>query len=463
VNENTRTGAASILTVPMLSYIAKDTSRCGFDSRPTAYNYTPKAGTNDTITPGKSYCADGIRSDNSLVTGTNPLDTSIVAGPDFVANWINHLTSAQGAGQMYNLDNEPDDWNETHRDVHPDPVSYDELLDRTIAYADAIKLADPTAKILGFSPTGWYSYFYSRGDMIEAEKNGFQSWPDLEDHQDLYIYEYYLQTLRDFEAANGTRLLDYFDVHFYPQNVSADAGNASTKQNRLDAVRSLWDPTYDASDVIGGEPEPEWMQTRLIPRLKEMVAANYPGTMTAISEYNFGGLEDINGALAQADVLGVFGREGLDLATLWNNIYYGKNLSSFATLPGAYAFRMYRNYDGAGGKFGDVSIKSTTSNQAQLAIYTALRSSDGALTVMVINKTASSQTAAVALSGYTPSGAAKVYRYSSANLNAIVHDADQAVTAAGFSTNIPANSISIFVVPGASVPVQTPQLYIPNA
>ena len=43
------------------------------------------------------------------------------------------------------LDNEPMLWNSTHRDVHPDPVTYDELLDRTIRYGSAVRAADPDA------------------------------------------------------------------------------------------------------------------------------------------------------------------------------------------------------------------------------------------------------------------------------------------------------------------------------
>ncbi len=37
----------------------------------------------------------------------------------------------------------------------------------------------------------------------------------------------------------------------------------------------------------------------------------------AITKYNFRGMTSHNGVLAQADVLGIFGREGLDLAALW--------------------------------------------------------------------------------------------------------------------------------------------------
>ncbi len=50
--------------------------------------------------------------------------------------------------------------------------------------------------------------------------------------------------------------------------------------------------------------------------MRDWVAKDYPGTKLAITEYNWGGQEHINGAVAQADILGIFGREGLDIGTL---------------------------------------------------------------------------------------------------------------------------------------------------
>ena len=49
-----------------------------------------------------------------------------------------------------------------------------------------------------------------------------------------------------------------------------------------------------------------------------MGRAVLPGTKLAITEYNWGGTESLNGALAEADVLGIFGREGVGLATMWD-------------------------------------------------------------------------------------------------------------------------------------------------
>ncbi|MEZ4616921.1 MAG: hypothetical protein R2867_15650 [Caldilineaceae bacterium] len=94
---------------------------------------------------------------------------------------------------------------------------------------------------------------------------------------------------------------------------------------------------------------------RLIPRMREWVVANYPGTKLAITEYNWGALDHINGALAQADVLGIFGREGLDMALLFDSPYSTDGKFT-ADGPGAYAFRIYRNYDGVGSKFGETSV-----------------------------------------------------------------------------------------------------------
>src|SRR6185503_19599851 len=133
-------------------------------------------------------------------------------------------------------------------------------------------------------------------------------------HGNVPLVEWYLQQLRTYEQQNGVRLLDYLDLHYYPQanGVSlSGAGNTTTQALRLRSTRSLWDPTYTDESWIGEA-------VQLIPRMRQWVNTDYPGTRLAIGEYNWGALDHINGALAQADVLGIFGREGLDLATLWD-------------------------------------------------------------------------------------------------------------------------------------------------
>src|SRR6185436_17896024 len=153
--------------------------------------------------------------------------------------------------------------------------------------------------------------------------------------------------------------------------------------------------------------------------------------------YNFGGVEHINGSVTQAEVLGIFGREGLDLATMWD--------PPTATQPAAYAFRMYRNYDGQGHMFGDTGVQATSSDQSKLSVYAATRT-DGALTVMVINKTTGGLTATLNLANFS-SGVSQVYNYSAANLNQIVRKPDLTITANSVSTTYPSQSITLLVIP----------------
>ncbi len=172
--------------------------------------------------------------------------------------------------------------------------------------------------------------------------------------------------------------------------------------------------------------------------MQAWVDSSYPGTRLALTEYNWGALGYLNGALAQADLLGIFGREGLDLATLWG--------PPAADEPGAFAFRIYRNYDGAGSRFGETSVSAASTDQDRLAVYAAQRA-DGAVTAVIINKTGAPLTSEVTLSNVPAAPAAQVYRYSASALDAIVRQPNQPLGPGGCTATFPAESITLFVIP----------------
>ncbi|HWN71154.1 MAG TPA: glycoside hydrolase family 44 protein, partial [Haliangium sp.] len=433
VEQDRRTGTTTLLTVPLIGWLPKARAyACGF----SVSKYGAQQDTDD----WRPDCGNGVGSNGNPITGNDPLDTSVAIDPSFVQGWVQHLisrfgTAAQGGVAYYNLDNEPMLWNDTHRDVHPQPASYDEIRDRTHAYAAAIKAADPGARTLGPVAWGWEEYFYSALDRVvtaQCQSEGKTSWwqcrQDRMAHGDVAFVPWYLQQMLAYQQQHGVRILDYLDLHYYPEASGVSRRPATGQDNealRLRATRSLWDPTYVDESWIA-------QSVRLIPRMRDWVAQNYPGTRLAISEYNFGALDHINGALAQADALGIFGREGVDLATLW--WYHYEHQPTFEpSHPGAFAFRMYRNYDGAGSGFGETGVQASSTDQGRLAVYAAERASDGALTLMVINKTAEPLTSALALSNASPDATARVYRYSAANLGAIVREADLPVTSSGFT------------------------------
>ncbi|MCC3506609.1 MAG: glycoside hydrolase family 44 protein [Microcoleus sp. PH2017_19_SFW_U_A] len=432
VKTNRNNGSKSIVTIPMIGYVNKfSTWNCGF--RVSKYGAQEK--TNPYIFPEGDKCGNGKRPDGTLITNNNRLDVSIVSNPDFQKAWVQHLvkthgTAAKGGVQIYQMDNEPSGWGNTHRDVHPEPTSYDELRDRTFQYASMVKATDPTAKILGPSDFGWPVY-------VDSGVKG-----DREKHGGVWFARWYLQQMRAYEQQKGVRILDYFDEHYYPVVddlclANCPAGDAKTQAARLRSTRSLWDSTYTDESWIGKYNPP----LTIIPRFREWVKQDYPGTKVAITEYNWGGLESMNGALTQAEILGIFGREQLDLATLW-----GPPKSSE---PGAYAFRTYMNYDGKGSKYGETWVRSQSTDLGQLSIYGAQRTQDGALTLVIINKTSKNLTSNLSLKGFNPGAKAQVYTYSEANLRAIVRQSDLSVSAAGFQATYPANSITLVGIPKA--------------
>ena len=121
--------------------------------------------------------------------------------PEDAAAWVTKIKAADAKrGHKvvfeYILDNEPALWDSTHRDIHPEGSTYDELLEKTIAYATAIRKADPDAIIAGPAEWGWPGYFFSAKDA----KAGFKSKPDRRAHDDEPLLAWYLRKLARAEA-----------------------------------------------------------------------------------------------------------------------------------------------------------------------------------------------------------------------------------------------------------------------
>jgi hypothetical protein len=474
-------GAKTLGTMPMEGYVAKDGTSCSYPAAtfPQQFSFDPY---------NRLNCGDGMYPDGvsgcTSASGCNIPDpaneasvSATPAGTAWDGGWVAYLvktfgTAANGGVFAYDLDNEPAWWDGEHRDVHPLPSTYDEVTNNGIATAKAIKTADPTAHVNGPVVDFWWNYFYSKKDIESGWDSGigcFQPWSnpvDRQAHGGVPFIEYYLQQFASASNTYGARLLDYLDLHTYfaaTYNGSGvgltTAGDTGEQQARLNSTRVFWDPTYTDPNF----PQPNYstdsnytancnvplQAPQLIPMAQAWAAKDYPGTKVAFTEFNWGGQESINGAVAQADILGIFGAYGLDMATLWGPP------DPTTQVPGLMAYKIYRNYDGNNSMFGDTSLASTSVNQGQLAVYGALRSSDNAVTVVVINKTYGPLTSTLSLAGVpTTTDNVQSYLYSNANLNAIVAQPAVTVTppASGSTTStisnytFPAQSITLFVV-----------------
>lgn len=434
IAQNQRTDSTTLLTVPMIGWTPKDRAEsCGFS--------ISKYGAQDGAGSGTyADCGNGYQN-GQPITINDPTDTSVAIDETFVQDWMTHLNTQHGANAVthYSLDNEPMLWHQTHRDVHPEPVGYDEIRDLSVRYGATIKATDPSAQTLGPGVWGWTAYDYSAVDAVSEQ---WTNPPDRNAHGGTPFLQWYLQEMAAHEQSTGTRILDYLDLHFYPQQPGVTllpAGDRATQELRLRSTRALWDSEYT---------DESWINTpiQLVPRMQGWIDANYPDTKIAITEYNFGGIEHINGAVTQAEVLGIFGREGVDLAVLWD--------APTLNQPTINAFRAYLNYDGNGSQFGDVSLGATTSHRDDLSVFAARRSSDDALTLVVVNKSFENIKAELAMAGVN--GSADTYQYSAANLSNIQRLGLTPITDGAIVATLPAQSFTILVIGGTVAPTTTP-------
>jgi hypothetical protein len=428
-------GAQTMLTIPMIDWVAKVGPNRDKLASFSIAKYGAQAGTD-------TYFADAgngvLKSTGKPVTGNDPRDANVPNSATFEQGWVKHLvekwgTAARGGVAYYLLDNEPALWSNTHRDVQPVGVKLDEMRAKTLDYAAKIKAVDPTALVVGPEEWGWTGYLYSGYDSQWG--NDHKDWghlPDRAAHGNMDAMPWLLDQLHKENVRTGKRLLDVFSLHYYPQggefNNNADAA-MQLRRNR--STRSLWDPNYTDETWINSK-------VALIPRMKNWVATYYPGTRIGITEYNWGAEEHINGATTQADILGIFGREGLDMATRWT--------TPKADTPTYKAMKLYRNYDGKNSGFGETSVQASVPNPDNLSAFAALRGSDGALTVMVINKTPDSPApVSLSLANFAPKGGIQVWQLTATNT--IARQADVAPSGNTVRLTVPAQSVTLLILP----------------
>jgi hypothetical protein len=428
-------GAQPMITMPIIGWVAKlgpnsqrlssfSIAKYGLQSG-NDWQWFPDAG-NGVITNA-----------GGNITGNDPNDANMPADTNFQSGWIQHLTNlwgtaAAGGVHYYIMDNEWGIWQETHRDVHPVGATMDETLGKFCDYATLVKGMDSNAAVVGPEEWGWTGYFNSGYDKQTGTTT------DRAAHGNANYMPWLLGQISQRSQSAGVRLLDYFTLHYYPQSGEALSDDISTSMQSLRnrSTRSLWDTNYVDESWIGSV-------VMLIPRMKQWVATNYPGTKTGITEYNWGADDYPNGATVQADILGIFGREGLDLATRWTTPTTGN--------PTYNAFKIFRNYDGSNSVFGDTSVSVTVPNPDNLSAFAAVRSTDGKLTLMVINKDLLNTTpVALSLSNLPPSGTVQSWRLAASN--SIVRLPDTNFSNGLLNQTLPPQSITLFVLPAGTPP-----------
>jgi hypothetical protein len=365
------------------------------------------------MTKGSAFCScpAGTRTCAGCSVGTNP-----VAQDEFV-NFLKVNYQAGGAPIFFDLDNEPNYWVGTHPEVYPNSCSagtggkvlgsvpWDDLVNRDVAAAKAIKGAWSTAKVLGPVVSG-------DGMAYGGDYASPSFAPGTTEFSD-----YYLSHVAAASVTQGAPLIDVFDVHYYTMG-SSDA-------LCMTSPRLFWDPsTPDISATVANSIDFKWgdhtywdtywYPRQVIPRLFRKIAAAYAGKSTPLpglsfSEYNPGCETAISGGVGEADLLGIFGREGVIAAAA----------SPLKAPTGNYldaAFALYRDYDGQGSVVGDTTVSATTSDGASTSVYAFTHSgTSNSAEVVAINKQTSAQAVAIQIASAPTFKTATVYNLVAGN------------------------------------------------
>jgi hypothetical protein len=164
---------------------------------------------------------------------------------------------------------------------------------------------------------------------------------------------------------------------------------------RVRSTRALWDSEYRDESWIKDN-------VQLIPRMQGWVARSYPGRKTSIGEWSFGAEEHISGGLATAEALGRFGQQGLDAAFHWGDLKQGT--------PAFWAFRAFRNFDGKGGRFLDVSVP--TQELEHVSLFASRDAESTKLVLVLINRDATTRVKArVQLEGCGDAESSRAFSY----------------------------------------------------
>jgi hypothetical protein len=423
-------GWASLVTVPIVDYVASSavtnnvwsgsTPPCpGTPSCSNANGYAANVGNLSfaSTNPGSTaFVANNPTKGSAYCTSTTGSCAVSTTGAVYQDEFVNYMKVTYGGGAapvFFMLDNEPNYWPSTHPEVWAHTgtpgcgtsgtVTFDDIVTRDSTYGAAVKKAWPTTKTFG--PV------VAQDGIIYA---GDYSDPNLP----TTFSDYYLGKMAAASVTAGTPLVDVFDVHYY-------TSNGSTSQC-VQVPRMFWDPSFmdftaSQTDSIdfGWSGQNNYFDTSLfprqiIPRLLGKISTAYTGKSTAMpglsfSEYNPGCETTIEGGVAEADLLGVFGREGVYAATAWplKTVTTNNALVNYLVA----AFDAYRNYDGMGGTVGDTAVNATTSSVENTSVYAFTHSGEAtAVDLVGINKTSAAVTVNIDIAHAPALTTAKAYQ-----------------------------------------------------
>jgi hypothetical protein len=340
--------------------------------------------------------------------------------------------------QYWNMDNEPEIWYSTHDDVMPTQLSAEAFMQRYFTVAQKARAKFPRIKLVGFVPCAeWFWYAWTKESSNKITYKGSEyTW-----------VEYFIKRIGEHQDSTGIRLLDVIDLHTYL--------DASSVDELLQVHRVYYDTTYVYPGANGvkltsssGWDESinkEYIFKRINDWLTNYLGAGH-GVKLGSTESGWDSFNQMPQALNYASTLGVFANEGVELYTPW---YWSPSYWEVVHLFSKYS--------------KNISVKSSSSDENYLSAYSTVSSDNDSMTVVLVNRYATSKGTQVTLSNFSvTNGLYTAYRLSNLpsdnSTETFISDTNNALTTSNvavsgnvFSISLPAYSItSVILYTGGS-------------
>jgi len=313
------------------------------------------AGGGEVSDDGKTLVKAG---DYSLYNEPWPADSTV----GIIDHWRDELKYDMSRFQYWSMDNEMEIWNGTHGDL-PLDMDPDFLVERYIDVAKKARAKWKDVKLTGpvvANEWQWCTTGASEG------KSGLGKGED----RNYCWLEYFIKRLAEEEKKSGVKMLDVFDIHWYPTE--------KTYEERVNWHRVFFDTTYNYSGangikLVGGSWDNKQTKEYVFKRVNdwlEMYFGKGHGITLGVTETDIVDKDDpMTTALTYASFLGTFMDNGVEIFTPWT---WGDGMYETVLLFSRYGH--------------GIRVQSGSSNDSLVSAYSSVNDTKDSMTVILVNR-----------------------------------------------------------------------------
>ncbi|MEE0876953.1 MAG: glycoside hydrolase family 44 protein [Fibrobacteraceae bacterium] len=319
------------------------------------------AGGGEPSADGQTAIKEG---DGLLYSEPWPADSTV----GIVPHWRDELKYDMSRFQYWSMDNEMDIWKGTHSDLNLN-ITGDFLVERYIDVAKKARAAWGDIKLTGPVVANEWQWCHIGATAEDNHRPTIDGKP--------YCWlEFFIKKVAEAEKVSGVRLLDVFDIHWYPSE--------KDYKNRINWHRVLYDTTYYyeggngvrcasgtcdwSNEIEGYKAYRSYIFVRINQWLEKYFGKDH-GITLAITETDLNDTDPMVTALIYASFLGTMQDNGVEIFTPW---YWGDGMYETVHL-----FSRYGHPN---------RVESVSSNDSLVSGYSSISNAGDSLTVIFVNR-----------------------------------------------------------------------------